>query len=131
MNFKTIFWEDNGWVMAKVLGYPGAVAQSKTIEEAKEVLEDAMLEFIKVRIENGKDIIENFGFKQTKEIINKYSEKDIILSFITVNLKKADNDFYKTVRTNLTVISGYKKRAKKDKLNLSKFLNDALEIKYG
>lgn len=131
MNFKTIFWEDNGWVMAKVLGYPGAVAQSNSIEEAKEVLEDAMIEFIKVRIEDGKDIKENFSFNQTKEIINKYEDKDTILSFITIDPKKANENFYKTVRTNLSVISGYKERAKKDNLNLSKFLNNALEVKYG
>ena len=131
MNFKTIFWEDKEWTMAKVIGYPGAVVQSTSIEEAKDVLEDAMVDFIKARLDKGLKIKEEFSFDSLKTLLKQYEDDNVIIGFISVDERKADKNFYKTERTNLSVVSGYKAKAKKDNLNLSSFLNKALEKRYG
>ena len=66
-----------------------------------------------------------------KTLLKQYKDDNVIIGFISVDERKVDKNFYKTERTNLSVVSGYKDKAKKVILNLSSFSNKALEKRYG
>ena len=131
MEFKAIFWKEKKWILGKVLGFEGALAQTKTLEETKEVLEDIIIDFIHVKIKNGNSIKQEVTFDDLVKITEKYKNKNSIVGFISVDSKKVDPEFFRKERTNLSVIKGYKQMAKNKGVNLSKFLNKSLEKKFG
>lgn len=53
MTYTAIFAEDDGWIVGWVRELPGAIAQERTLEEARESLKEAIELIIETRSDEG------------------------------------------------------------------------------
>lgn len=47
---------EDGWVMAQALDFPGAVTQGKDLDDAREMLQSALVDLAEVLIDQGKPL---------------------------------------------------------------------------
>jgi predicted RNase H-like HicB family nuclease len=47
---------DDGWVLAQILDFPGAVTQGKGLDDARQMLGSAMVDLVETSVELGKPL---------------------------------------------------------------------------
>ena len=41
MTMKMVYWEDDGWLVGRLIDYPNVATQAETLEELEENIKDA------------------------------------------------------------------------------------------
>ena len=123
--YPAIFENDDGGYMVTFPDFKGCINYGDTIEEALDMASDALSGRIACIEGDGDDLPEPTSVKN----ITINSEQ--FVQFIKVYMPPARKNYYEQViRRNVTIPRWLDDHAKKDHLNVSAFLQEALKNRY-
>ncbi|MFC6294025.1 type II toxin-antitoxin system HicB family antitoxin [Lactiplantibacillus daoliensis] len=119
--YPAIFSQDGDYIFARIPDLKGGFTQGNDTVDAVQMSGDLIGNLLEDQTE----------YPQATEVDPSSLGSDEKLVYITTDLSAFRQEFSRTVRKNVTIPEYLNDMAKKQKLNVSKVLTDALKTKFG
>jgi len=119
--YPAIFSQDGDYIFVRIPDLKGGFTQGNDTVDAVKMSEDLIGNLLEDQTE----------YPQATEIDPSSLDSGEKLVYITTDLSAFRQEFSRTVRKNVTIPEYLNDMARKQKLNVSKVLTDALKTKFG
>ncbi len=87
LEYHAVYYQgEKGWIVGKVLDFPGAASQGRTLKSARRMVRDALREMAEALIENGQSLPAPNSKVQDKKAIFREN------LFLLVRVEKGEKD---------------------------------------